>query len=176
MKRSYLSDTEDHISHAGLENGSRLVPVGSIFVVIRGMILMRDVPVAQAAVPMAFNQDMKALVAHNGVSSDFLLYSLQRSREQLLRKVGSSAHGTRTLMTSAIEQLLIGVPSDPEQEAISQTLKAAEAKEVVHQRTGDRLREFFRTLLHQLMTAQVRVHDLDLSALDQPAAEAVGVP
>ncbi len=33
----------------------------------------------------------------------------------------------------------------------------------------------FRTLLHQLMTAQIRVHDLDLSALDEPAAEPVEV-
>jgi type I restriction enzyme S subunit len=169
MKRSRLSDTEDHISHAGLENGSRLAPAGSIFVVIRGMILIRDVPIAQAAVPMAFNQDMKALVGRHEVSSDFLLYSMQRAREQLSRKVGSSAHGTRTLMTSAIEQLAIGVPSASEQEAISQALKVTETKQNVHQRIADRNREFFRTLLHQFMTAHVRVHDLDLSPLDEPA-------
>jgi type I restriction enzyme S subunit len=171
MKQSRLSDTEDHIHQAGLENGSRLVPAGSIFVVIRGMILMRDVPIAQAMVPMAFNQDMKALVEHNGVLSDFLLYSLQHARERLLRKVGSSAHGTRTLMTSAIEQLPVAVPSGSEQEAISQVLKMTEAKQSIHQRTADRLREFFRALLHQLMTAQVHVHDFDLSALDELAAE-----
>lgn len=171
MKKSRLSDAEDHISQAGLEGGSRLVPAGSIFVVIRGMILMRDVPVAQATVPMAFNQDMKALVEHKGVSADFLLYSLQRAREQLLRKVGSSAHGTRTLMTSAIEELLIGVPDLSEQKVISEALRFAEAKEGVYRQTADRLRELFRTLLHQLMTAQIRVHDLDLSALEDLGAE-----
>lgn len=171
MKLSRLPDTEDHISQAALEDGSQLVPAGSIFVVIRGMILMRDVPVAQAAVPMAFNQDMKALVGHRGVSSDFLLYSMQRAREQLLRKVGLSAHGTRTLMTSAIEQLPIAVPSALEQDAISQALLLTEAKQSVHRRTAKRMRELFRTLLHQLMTAQVRVHDLDLSALDEPPVE-----
>ncbi|MDF0676210.1 MAG: hypothetical protein P0120_18020 [Nitrospira sp.] len=31
---------------------------------------------------------------------------------------------------------------------------------------------FFRTLLHQLMTAQICVHDLDLSFLEQEAAAA----
>ncbi len=34
------------------------------------------------------------------------------------------------------------------------------------------LEALFRTLLHQLMTAQVRVHDLDLSALDEAAGPA----
>ena len=180
MKQSRLSDAEDHISQAGRDDGSRQAPAGSIFVVIRGMILMRDVPIAQAVVPMAFNQDMKALVEHRGISSDFLLYSLQRARERLLQKVGSSAHGTRTLMTSAVEQLPIGVPKQSEQEAISKAVKLTETKESSHKRTAERLQELFRTLLHQLMTAQIRVHDLDLSALDsvaiEPAADAVEVP
>ena len=174
MKRSRLSDVEDHISQAGLDDGSRLVPAGSIFVVIRGMILMRDVPIAQTLVPMAFNQDMKALVKQDGISSDFLLYSLQRARKRLARKVGSSAHGTRTLMTSAIEQMPIGIPDSAEQAVISQALKSTEAKESTHRRTAVRLRELFRTLLHQLMTAQVRVHDLDLSAIHESAAEPAG--
>jgi type I restriction enzyme S subunit len=176
MKQSRLSDAEDHVSQAGLEEGSRLVPAGSIFVVIRGMILMRDVPIAQALVPMAFNQDMKALVGHRTVSSDFLLYSLQNARDRLFLKVGTSAHGTRTLMTSAIGQLPIGVPSESEQEAISQVLKLTEVKESIHNETAVCLRDFFRALLHQLMTAQVRVRDLDLSPLElQEAAQPIGM-
>jgi hypothetical protein len=31
------------------------------------------------------------------------------------------------------------------------------------------LSDYFRTLLHQLMTAQIRVHDLDLAFLEQEA-------
>jgi type I restriction enzyme S subunit len=75
-------------------------------------------------------------------------------------------------MTSAIERLQIGVPSNSEQDAISQILKLTEAKESIHQRTADRLREFFRALLHQLMTAQIRAHDLELSELEIPGREA----
>src|ERR1051326_2245605 len=166
MKQSRLYDAEDHISQTGLDEGSRLVPAGSVFVVIRGMILMRDVPIALASVPTAFNQDLKALVANDRISPDFLLYSLQRSRELLLQKVGSSAHGTRTLMTTTLEELPIGIPGDSEQHLISQALKLAEAKEIIHRRTQERLQELFRTLLHQLMTAQIRVHDVDLSKLE----------
>jgi restriction endonuclease S subunit len=163
MKVPRLGDTQDHVSQNGVDDGSRLAPSKSIFVVIRGMILMRDVPVAQAMVPMAFNQDMKGLVGFRGVTSDFMLYSLQNARDRLLSKVGSSAHGTRTLMTSAIEQLPIAVPSTEEQGLITAPLRLLEDKSATHQRTRSNLQDLFRTLLHQLMTAQVRVHDLELS-------------
>jgi type I restriction enzyme S subunit len=169
MKLPRLSDTQDHISQDGVETGSRLVSPGSIFVVIRGMILMRDVPVAQATVPMAFNQDMKALVNLRGVTSDFLLYALQNARDRLLQKVGSSAHGTRTLMTSAIQQLVVAVPDKLEQELISSALRGLEDKCDNHDRTRRCLQSLFRTLLHQLMTARVRVGELDLAALGDPA-------
>jgi type I restriction enzyme S subunit len=166
MKLPRLADTQDHVSQVGVDEGSRLVPPGSIFVVIRGMILMRDVPIAQAMVPMAFNQDMKALINFRGMTSDFMLCSLQNARDRLLRKVGSSAHGTRTLMTSAIEQLPVAVPARAEQELISRALRVLEDKSGNHDRTRCSLQALFRTLLHQLMTAQVRVHDLDLCALE----------
>jgi type I restriction enzyme S subunit len=171
MKRPRLADTQDHVSQTGVDEGSRLVPPGSIFVVIRGMILIRDVPVAQATIPMAFNQDMKALISFRGVTSDFMLYSLQNARDRLLNKVGSSAHGTRTLITSAIEQLPIAVPPAAEQGLISDALRLLEDKAANHERTRSSLQALFRTLLHQLMTTQSRVHDLDLSALQeaQPA-------
>jgi hypothetical protein len=41
-----------------------------------------------------------------------------------------------------------------------------------HHCTAQCLRSLFRTLLHQLMTAQVRVRDLDLSALEETAPAA----
>src|SRR5262245_20635139 len=54
LKVHRLYDAEDHISEAGLEAGSRRVPAGTLFVVVRGMILAKDLPVALAMVPMAF--------------------------------------------------------------------------------------------------------------------------
>ena len=40
------------------------------------------------------------------------------------------------------------------------------------QRTADSLRALFRALLHDLMTAKIRVHDLDLTALGEAAPDA----
>jgi type I restriction enzyme S subunit len=88
MKRPRLNDVADHISQEALESGSKLAPAGSVFVVVRGMILAKTVPVALATVPMAINQDLKAIVPGAELRSDFLLYALETFRESLFNKVG----------------------------------------------------------------------------------------
>ena len=74
-----------------------------------------------------------------------------------------------------VGRLLIPLPPDLEtQEEVLTILNAVEAKSVAHVQTRGSLNSLFRTLLHQLMTAQIRVHDLDLSALEEAAQEPAG--
>ncbi|HEX6903084.1 MAG TPA: restriction endonuclease subunit S [Thermoanaerobaculia bacterium] len=61
-----------------------------------------------------------------------------------------------------------------EQQLIAGAIEAVVAKELLQHRTLDSLKELFRMLTHQLMTAQIRVHDLDLSALNDAVQEPVG--
>jgi type I restriction enzyme S subunit len=66
-----------------------------------------------------------------------------------------------------VGRLLIPVPPDVQiQDEILAILDAVEAKSAVHIQMRASLNNLFRTLLHQLMTAQVRVNDLDLSPLE----------
>jgi type I restriction enzyme, S subunit len=165
MKKPRLSDVTDHISDAALEDGSSLAPAGSVFVVIRGMILAKDVPVALAEVPMAFNQDMKAIIPGPRVVPSFLLYALVEFKQNLSQKVGRSAHGTMTLMSSELEQFSIPVPDRRTQEEIAAAIQTVELKHEIHRGKHTALNDLFRTLLHLLMTAQIRVHDLDLDEI-----------
>lgn len=165
MKRPRLRDVPDHISDEALEDGSRLAPAGSIFVVIRGMILAKDVPVALAEVPMAFNQDMKAIIPGERISSAFLLYALGAFKRNLFEKVGRSAHGTMTLMSTEISSFAIPLPDRKTQDEIATAIETVETKLSHHRRKHATLSALFRTLLHQLMTAQLRVHDLDLDGI-----------
>jgi type I restriction enzyme S subunit len=48
MKLSRLYDVADHIPQEALGSGSKLAPARSIFVVVRGMILAKSVPVRHA--------------------------------------------------------------------------------------------------------------------------------
>jgi len=165
MKKPRLSDVTDHISDAALKDGSSLSPVGAVFVVIRGMILAKDVPVALAEVPMAFNQDMKAIIPGPRVVPSFLLYALVAFKQNLFQKVGRSAHGTMTLMSSELSQFSIPLPDRQTQEEIGSAIQTVEHKHEIHSRKHAAFNGLFRTLLHQLMTAQIRVSDLDRSLL-----------
>ncbi len=165
MKKPRLSDVADHISDAALEDGSSLAPTGSVFVVIRGMILAKDVPVALAEVPIAFNQDMKAVIPGPRIIPTFLLYALVAFKQNLFKKVGRSAHGTMTLMSSELAQFSIPLPDKETQEEIAAAISTVERKHEYHRRKRVALTDLFHTLLRQLMTAQIRVHDLDLDEL-----------
>jgi type I restriction enzyme, S subunit len=157
LKRPRLFDVEDHISEAGLADGSRLAPEGSIFIVIRGMILSRDVPVAMAMVPMAFNQDMKAIIPGERLARDYLLYALVAFKHALLPQIGTSAHGTRRISTSAVENLPIPVPPLSEQREIAAQLAAVDAKLAAEESRRAALTALFQSLLHHLMTGKVRL-------------------
>jgi type I restriction enzyme S subunit len=165
MKMSRLNDVTDRISNDALEVGSSLAPAGSVFVVIRGMILAKDVPVALAEVPMAFNQDVKAIIPGPHILPAFLLYALVAFKRNLFQKVGRSSHGTMTLMSSEIAQFSIPLPDKQIQEEIATAIETVERKHEMHRRIRAILTDLFCTLLHQLMTAQTRVSDLDLSEL-----------
>jgi type I restriction enzyme S subunit len=164
MKKPRLFDVGDHISEAALKDGSSLAPAGAVLVVIRGMILAKDVPVALAEVPMAFNQDMKAIIPGPRIQPNFLLYALVAFRQHLFQKVGRSAHGTMTLMSSEIAQFGIPLPDKHIQQKVASAIETVEQKHEQHRRKHTVLTALFRTLLHELMTGHLRVHKLDLSA------------
>jgi type I restriction enzyme S subunit len=53
-----------------------------------------------------------------------------------------------------------------DQDEISASLNTTDAKIRTAERKRNQLQDLFRTLLHQLMTAEIRVNDLDLEELD----------
>jgi len=69
------------------------------------------------------------------------------------------------LSQSKLAELPIPYTELNEQREIVAALAALSAKEELHKRKHASLSDLFRTLLHQLMTAQIRVNDFDLTDL-----------
>lgn len=74
---------------------------------------------------------------------------------------------TPQLNKKDIAPLKFPMPPVEEQEAIAAAIDAAEEKSTLHARKRDQLQDLFRTLLHELMTAKTRLHELEL--LSQPS-------
>jgi type I restriction enzyme S subunit len=71
-----------------------------------------------------------------------------------------------TLMSSEIAQFTIPLPDKRTQREVASAIETIERKHEQHQRKHAAFTALFRTLLHQLMTARLRVHDLDLPELE----------
>ena len=165
LKSPSLDDAIDHVTAEGVEAGSRVAPTESVLLLVRGMGLAKDLPVAVINRPMAFNQDVKALVSRGDYPGRFLRSAIYEGKARLLNQIVSSAHGTMTLNLNDVENFKVPCPQDAfEAEEIVAVLDAIDGKIDLHRRKRAVLDDLFKALLHKLMTGEIRVADLGLSA------------
>lgn len=103
LKHPVLADSIDHIHDSVISQTSlKLLPAETVVIVVRGMILAHDVPVAILKVPSAINQDLKALMPKEQCNPIFLAEAVRNQESLLLAETGSSAHGTKKIDTAVL--------------------------------------------------------------------------
>jgi type I restriction enzyme S subunit len=114
------------------------------------------------------------------LSSDFIAYQTQSPYGKAYFL--SVAHKTTNLAcinTSKLRAFPVLLPTKQEQQDIVRILQLLDRRRAVTAKLLLSLKSLFRTLLNQLMTAQIRVHDVDLSVLEeagQPLEQCKGGP
>lgn len=152
-QKGVIRDTEEHISSAGLHaSASNLIPKGTPLVCTRMAVGRAALP----AIPMAINQDVKALFPAPGVSAKYLLKLMQHIRPLAEGKaVGSTVKGIRVQ-----DYLDIPAPLAPQnaQPVIAQILYTLDA--VTHKTEAiiDKLKAVKQGLLHDLLTRGIDVN------------------
>lgn len=152
MKVQYISDAEDHVSEDAVKQSStKKIPIGSVLIVVRGMILAHSVPVAINTKVVTINQDMKALVPNENISCDYLHLVLSGLKRILLELTDNSAHGTKCLRTDLFEKLWIPLPSLTQQKTIISEIneKVIKIDDLIH------LQEEAKALLQERRTALI---------------------
>ena len=87
-----------------------------------------------------------------------------------IKKLASRAVGQANINASKLRTVQFWLPSLTEQREIVAILDAIDRKIDLHRKKRAVLEELFKAVLHKLMTGEIRVADLDLSALaDAPA-------
>jgi type I restriction enzyme S subunit len=157
MKVSRIHDAIDHVSRAALSAGTRLVQAGTILMVVRGMILAHSFPVARAERPVAFNQDIKALVTRPGVDSNFLLWWLAANEAKVLSLTNESTHGTKRLPTEVLFALQVLLPTEPEQTAIASVLSDMDSEISVLETKLAKARQVKQGMMQELLTGRIRL-------------------
>jgi|AutmiccommuBRH23_1029490.scaffolds.fasta_scaffold03290_8 type I restriction enzyme, S subunit len=122
MKVMRLNGVGESLTKAGADT-VRVVPAGTVLVLVRGMGLFKDLPVVLCNRPVTFNQDIKALVAKKGVDSEYLAFALIARKSDILRHVDSAGHGTGRLDTDLLKSTPLPLPPLPEQRKIAEILR-----------------------------------------------------
>lgn len=122
MKAMRLNGVGESLTKEGA-NTVRIVPEGTILVLVRGMGLFKDLPVVLCDRPVTFNQDIKALVAKGDIDSEYLAFALVARKSDILRHVDSAGHGTGRLDTDLLKSTPLPVPPLPEQRKIAEILR-----------------------------------------------------
>ena len=105
------------------------------------------------------------------IAADKFVYYLVQ-REQFIRQLAAIETGASypAITDRALKEQLVPVPGIGEQSEIASILDTIDRKINLHRRKRAMLDDLFKTLLHKLMTGQIRAADLDISA-DRTGAE-----
>jgi type I restriction enzyme S subunit len=152
MKVFDLTTTQDTVTARGVDAGTRTVPEGSVFLVVRGMILAHTFPVCIAGQTMAFNQDVKALVPAAGVSGRFLGHWFVGHAHEMLGLVTESTHGTKRIDLTDLTRFTTRLPTYREQARIAEVLDTVDEAIRSTERVIAKLEQVKRGLLHDLLT------------------------
>ncbi|MET4129916.1 restriction endonuclease subunit S [Roseovarius sp. MBR-6] len=163
LKTTHLEETGLRLTAAGART-LKCAPQGAIVILVRGMTLFKDIPVAVLRKPMCFNQDIKALVVDAEHDGMFVAYQLIARKSFIQRLVDSAGHGTGRLDTGLLKAVPLRFPTLPEQQKIAGFLGAVDAKLAALAARQAALGRFKAGLMQKLFSQQLRFTRDDGSA------------
>ncbi len=130
MKVERIRETEECITPAGVSNSAALVvPPNAVLVVVRSGILKHTIPVAINVVPVATNQDMKALsFDESACLPEFFLRWVQGLNGYLLLTWGKQGATVESIEHGCLVNSLVPLPPVEEQHVIVAFLDHETAK------------------------------------------------
>lgn len=161
LKSPWLDDSERKVTQLGADNGTRLVPAGTIIFVVRGMSLTSEFRVGLTQREVAFGQDCKALVPYPGIDPVVLLLALRSRTQEILGLVDTAGHGTGRLGTDRIEKLRVRLPEGEAATTFAETVRPLAHRASAVRRENRTLADLRDTLLPQLVTGKIRVKDAE---------------
>lgn len=166
-----INETEEHITPLGLENSAaKLLPAGTLLMAMYGQGVTRG-KVAILGIEAACNQACAAIIPDDEAVLPRYLYHFLAWRYDAIR---SLAHGgqQQNLNLEIVRDLPLAYPqTKDEQREIVAILDTIDRKIDLHRQKRAVLEELFKALLHKLMTGEIAVSDLDLSALVPPSTQ-----
>ena len=153
----YVSRTEKSLSEAGLRV-SRVLPRDTVLVVCIGATIGKTgMTLAERS---ASNQQINAIIPDQEVVPAYLYYAVTHRSRDLPSLAGRAA--VPIVNKANFSEFTLPLAGSADQQEIALTLAAADEMVKVQRDRKSALESLFKTMLHLLMTGQVRVKDLEL--------------
>jgi type I restriction enzyme S subunit len=125
MKVAVIHDTIDQITELAVEESSaRLIPPNSILFVTRSGILEHTFPVAQSAVPVTVNQDIKALTPAEPLNPGYIAWGARAFEYEILQRCSKDGTTVASVDTSLLQAFPLPVAPVPEQHRIVEAIES----------------------------------------------------
>lgn len=178
MKADVVDDAEDHITERAVaESSTRLVPAGSLLMVVRSGILQRTIPVALCSREVALNQDMKALNMKGKLGLEYFVLLVRGCEKRLLTEWRKQGATVESIEHRFLANTKVPVPPLKEQEEIvSHVATETEPIRIAMNRARqeiDFIQEYRTRLITDVVTGKLDVRD---AASKLPAEEESEAP
>lgn len=154
MKTLIITNSIDHVSEQAVATGkTKLIPAENVLLVIRSGILKKQLPIAINSVPVAINQDLKALIPLVKIDPYYLLFHLMAVSRDLLKTVkGTTADN---ISTGILKETRIMVPPYQLQERFSKLAKGIFKVTERQERSTAEINELFRSLMQKAFRGEL---------------------
>lgn len=148
MKSRFISTSIDKITEKAIkESSTKLIEPNNVLLVVRSGILKKTLPIGINILPVAINQDMKALKCKDFIDPFFLAFQLEAMTPKILQNVrGTTADNISSDVLKAIQ---IIVPPLPLQQRFAFLVSDAEVLRQKQQQSERELEYLFQSLLQQ---------------------------
>ena len=156
LKRHRLESSLERITSVAVGAGAPLAAPNDVLILVRGMTLLKDVPVGLVTRPVSFNQDVRCLHPTRRLDGAYLAYVLAAGREQLRALVTQAGHGTGRLDADALKAWVFHLPPRGVQRWLAKCLEQADEALDRTQALIAAKRVFKRALMNDLLTGRRR--------------------
>ncbi len=140
------------------ESSTTLVGRGAILFVTRSGILRRFLPVALAQMPIAINQDIKALTLRPGLLESFIFHALVSASEEILASCMKSGTTVESIELVWLKRFEIAIPpSLDEQNAIAAVLSDMDEEIAALENKLTKARAVKQGMTQVLLTGEIRL-------------------
>ena len=159
MRNTVISTSHQHITKDGLRNGSRLLQKGNLLLLVRGSMLWKQIPICYNTVDVAFNQDVKAIIPNNKITSNFLLYWFQSKEGILKNSVTATGIGAGKLASDELLAMQMLIPASIEQSKIAALLDLIDQRIQTQNKIIEKLESLMEVLKESLFSQKLRFQE-----------------